>query len=173
MTMDKLHFIQSILDGILVEPLMFISMELMSMRMVSIQVDMFLIRVRRLFQLCYLQFFLHIGQLFFDDLLTNQIARLAPYASHNITRLLYHVDGIFNGQGGNSSILSVNFINEGLGFHGGVMASITLGINSSSIPEPVQGGGGPRTSTLSSTGNLSTLINSALILFHFVLLFLY
>jgi hypothetical protein len=110
--------------------------------------------------------FLHIGQLYFDDLFANQIVRLAPYASHNITRLLYHVDGIFNGQGGNSSILSVNFINEGLGFNEGVMASITLGINSSSIPELVQGGGGP------STGNLSTLINFALILFHFVLLFL-
>jgi hypothetical protein len=134
---------------------------------------MFLIQVRQLFQLCYLQYFLHLGQLFFDDTFTNQIARLAPYTSHNITRVLNHVDGIFNGQGGNSSILSVNLINEGLGFNGGLMASITLGINSSSIPEPVQGGGGPPTSTLPSTGNLSTLINSALILFHFVLLFVY
>ncbi len=88
-------------------------------------------------------------------------------------------DGIFTGQGGNSSLLSANFIDERLGFSGGVIASITLGINSSSIPDPVQGGGGPPpnpnppTSTLKSNDSVSKIMNLALILFHFVLLFLY
>ena len=114
----------------------------------------------------------HIGQLFFDDVFTDQVARYPPYTSHNVTRVLNHVDGIFNGEGGNSSLLSVSFINEALGFSGGVVASITLGINSSSIPRPIGGGEGPSTSTRSSHGNPNTLINSILILFHFVLFLL-
>ncbi|UJR11540.1 hypothetical protein I4U23_015720 [Adineta vaga] len=116
----------------------------------------------------------HTGQLFFDDLFTDQVGSLLPYISHNVTRVRNNIDGIFNGQGGNSSVLSVNFIEQNLGFDGGVIASIILGINSSSIPDPVEGGGGPPpppTSTIRSLGNVVTVISYTLILFHFIALF--
>jgi hypothetical protein len=118
--------------------------------------------------------------LFFNDTLTDQVARLAPYASHNITRALNNEDGIFIGQGGISSLLSVKLIDENIGFQGGMVASIILGINSSTIRDPVSGGGdrpppppSVPTSTLRSKGIATTIIDSACILFHFVLLFLY
>jgi hypothetical protein len=115
---------------------------------------------------------------FFDDEFTNQIALLAPYLSHNITRVLNNVDGIFNGQGGSSSLLSVELISNNTGFQGGVIASITLGINSSAIPDSIQGGGDPSptplpTSTIRSKADVATMINSALIFFHFVFIFFY
>lgn len=92
--------------------------------------------------------------------------------------MLNNVDGIFSGQGGNSSVLSVQYINQALGFQGGVIATINLGINSSAIPEPVQGGGGPpppepTSTTPKSGGIINTIANVALILFHIIVLCLY
>lgn len=156
------------------------------MLMVCIQVDMFLIQVNQIFRRkAFNQIFhVYLGQLYFDDLLTDRVALLTPYISHNITRVLNNVDGIFKGQGGNSSVLSVKYINEALGFSGGMIATINLGINSSAIPAPVQGGGGPPPpspttapsepiTTPKSGGITNTIANVALILFHTIVFFLY
>jgi hypothetical protein len=130
----------------------------------------------------FVNFFSSTGQVFFDDEFTDQIAHFAPYLSHNITRVLNNVDGIFNGQGGSSSLLSVELISNNTGLPGGVIASITLGINSSAIPDSIQGGGDPSptplptplpTSTIRSKADVATMINSALIFFHFVFIFFY
>lgn len=106
---------------------------------------------------------------------TDQVARLTPYLSHNITRVINREDGIFTEQGGNSSLLSVRYINEALQFQSGLVASITLGINSSAIPKPIQGGGGPpiSTTTEKSEGITNSMINHIWILFSILLLFLY
>ena len=114
-----------------------------------------------------------IGQLFFNDTFTDMVAMVAPYSSRNITRVLNNIDGIFTGQGGSSSLLSVTLLQGSL--QGGVMASIQLGINSSSIPDPVAGVGGPMpsNSTVTGNGNTVAIANFALLSFYFILLLLH
>jgi hypothetical protein len=92
---------------------------------------------------------------------------------------LNNLDGIFTRQGGNFSVMSVELVQENSGFSGGVIATVTLGINSSAIPDPVQGGFGPPptpppsstdppTTTRSSNGNTFTMMSSTLILLHII-----
>jgi hypothetical protein len=120
-----------------------------------------------------MELFSFIGQLFFNDTFTDTVAMVAPYSSRNITRVLNSIDGIFTGQGGSSSLLSVRLLQGSL--QGGVMASIQLGINSSSIPDPVTGVGGPMpsNSTVTEHGNTVATMNLVLFSFQFILLLLH
>jgi hypothetical protein len=126
---------------------------------------------------------LSIGQLFFDDAWTDQVALLSPYLSRNITRVLNAVDGVYTGQNGSYSLLPLTLTSDNAGLQNGVIESIILGINSSAIPPSVGGGGGgggdpttlnpnPSTSTLKSKGNSFTIMNFALVLFHFLVFLL-
>ena len=115
-----------------------------------------------------------VGQLFFNDTFTDTVSMLAPYSSRNITRLLNNIDGIFTGQGDSSSLLSVALLSGSLGIQGGVTATIRLAINSSSIPDPVAGGGGPilANSTVPANGSTVAIMNFALLSFRVMLLLL-
>ena len=89
------------------------------------------------------------GQIYFDDTLTDQVAKLSPYISHTIRRTRNDEDGIFRDGKGSTTIVPVQFLTAN-NFGGGVKGAITLGINPSAVstesgrPGGPGGPGGPR-----------------------------
>lgn len=89
------------------------------------------------------------GQLFFDDTLTDQVAKLSPYTSHTIRRTRNDEDGIYSDAKGSTTIVPVQFLTPN-NIGGGVKGAITLGINPSAVstesgrPGRPGGPGGPR-----------------------------
>ncbi len=77
----------------------------------------------------------HTGQLFFNDTLTDSVAKVSPYSDHTITRTLNSEDSIYTSANGSVTIVTIaeNSMNNYTGM-------VTLGINSSAIPAAVAGG---------------------------------
>src|ERR1017187_10175739 len=85
----------------------------------------------------------HIGQLFFPEDVTEQVAKLAPYATRlNVHRTLQSEDHIFQTQHGSASTVSLTRLENGSNA-GGFLATVTLAVDPEATPTPV-GGFGPR-----------------------------
>lgn len=82
----------------------------------------------------------HTGQLFFPEEISEQIAKMQPYAKHsNVPRTTEEQDGIFASQHGSSSIVRLErFGNQGF------VASVTVAVDPGLTPRPVQGPPMPR-----------------------------
>ncbi len=89
-------------------------------------------------------FIFTVGQLFFNDTLTDLVAVRSPYSNHTITRTLNSVDRVYTGQNGSYSMLSLSYVNADVGLSGGVIGTIVLGINSTVVSSVT-------TTTVSST----------------------
>jgi protocatechuate 3,4-dioxygenase beta subunit len=83
----------------------------------------------------------HTGQLFFPEDITADIAKLQPYARRlSIHRTLQTEDGVFNGQHGSASMLTLTRLAKGFNADG-FMASITLAVDREAMPAPLRGFG--------------------------------
>jgi hypothetical protein len=77
----------------------------------------------------------HTGQFYFDDHLTDKVATVFPYSTHNIRRILNTEDGIYNKEDGASLIVPIQFLTNEL--KGGMKTEITLAIDSTDTPLPL------------------------------------
>jgi protocatechuate 3,4-dioxygenase beta subunit len=85
----------------------------------------------------------HTGQLFFPEEVTEQVAKLAPYAKRlDVHRTLQSEDHIFETQHGSASMVSLTRLEKGSDA-GGFLATVTLAVDPEATPSPV-GGFGPR-----------------------------
>ncbi len=82
----------------------------------------------------------HTGQIFFDDELTDTIARISPYSTHTVQRVRNNEDGIFEESNGATMILPIQFLGNDL--TSGMTGEITLGVDPTATPAPVGFGGG-------------------------------
>jgi protocatechuate 3,4-dioxygenase beta subunit len=81
----------------------------------------------------------HTGQLFFPEDITNDVAKLQPYTKRlSVHRTLQTEDGIFNGQHGSASLLTMTRRTKGSNADG-FLASITLAVDPEATPAPVNG----------------------------------
>ena len=72
----------------------------------------------------------HTGQLYFPEDVTEQIAKMEPYANHsNVHRTLQREDHIFTQQGGAQSMMKLERLQKGSN-SGGFVASLAVAINS-------------------------------------------
>jgi hypothetical protein len=74
--------------------------------------------------------YVHTGQLFFNDSLSDLVVATAPYNTKTGTRLLNSGDGIYSG-GGASTLMNVQYVNSGSGLASSLVTSVTLGVTSS------------------------------------------
>ncbi|CAF0933347.1 unnamed protein product [Rotaria sordida] len=72
------------------------------------------------------------GQIFFNDTLTDEVAKRSPYTSHQIRRVRNNEDGIYSRSKGSTTIVPVQFLTAN-GFNGAVKGDITLGINPNTV----------------------------------------
>jgi protocatechuate 3,4-dioxygenase beta subunit len=86
----------------------------------------------------------HTGQLFFDEDVTNDIAKLQPYSRRfNIRRTLQSEDGIFVSQNGKSTLLALERL-QPRSNQSGFSGIITLAVDPEATPAPAgRGGRGP------------------------------
>jgi protocatechuate 3,4-dioxygenase beta subunit len=79
----------------------------------------------------------HTGQLFFPEEITEDIAKLQPYAKRlGVHRTTQREDGIFNGQHGARSMLTLNRL-TGSSNAAGFVATATLAVDPHATPAPV------------------------------------
>jgi protocatechuate 3,4-dioxygenase beta subunit len=84
----------------------------------------------------------HTGQLFFPEDLTEQVAKMEPYAKRlQIHRTTQEEDQIFQSQHGSSSMVQVERNKKGSNAEG-FIATVTLAIDPEATPRPVAGRGG-------------------------------
>jgi protocatechuate 3,4-dioxygenase beta subunit len=88
----------------------------------------------------------HTGQLFLPEDITQDVAKLEPYAKRlNVHRTLQTEDGVFTGQHGSDSMVNLTRLSKGSNAEG-FLATVTLAIDPDATPTPVGGfgrGGGP------------------------------
>ncbi len=76
----------------------------------------------------------HTGQLFLQEEITDQIAKLEPYVNHtSVHRTLHSEDNIFRNQGGAKSMMSLDRLQKGSN-SGGFAAEILLAVNPDASP---------------------------------------
>ena len=75
----------------------------------------------------------HTGQLFFNDTFSDVVAVQSPYVSHTVRRTLNSQDNIYL-DGGSYTLMNVQYENSDLGFSGGLITTVTLGVSSRSLP---------------------------------------
>jgi protocatechuate 3,4-dioxygenase beta subunit len=76
----------------------------------------------------------HTGQLFLPEDITEQIAKMAPYAQHSgVHRTLHSEDHIFRDQGGSRSMLSLERLEKGSNT-AGFTASVVLAVDPDAVP---------------------------------------
>jgi hypothetical protein len=87
----------------------------------------------------------HTGQLFFDDTVTDEVAKLAPYTLQKNQRVRNNEDGTYFDSNGSTQIIAVQYLTAN-GVRGGVKGEITLGVDPKavSISGGGPGGGPPR-----------------------------
>jgi hypothetical protein len=87
----------------------------------------------------------HTGQLFFDDTVTDEVAKLVPYTLQKNRRVRNSEDGIYSQAKGSTTIIPLQYL-TGNGLRGAVKGEITLGVdpNAVSISGGGPGGGPPR-----------------------------
>lgn len=83
----------------------------------------------------------HTGQLLFDDTITTQVYRLAPYTSDTAARVLNTQDHVYTGQGGPKVLVKLKKL--GAGVAEGFLGTITLVVDPAATPAAVGVGGGP------------------------------
>jgi protocatechuate 3,4-dioxygenase beta subunit len=83
----------------------------------------------------------HTGQLFFPEDVTEEVARLQPYAKRlGVHRTTQDEDGIFRGQHVSSTIVNLERLQKGTN-DGGFLATIALAVDPEATPAPVGIGG--------------------------------
>jgi protocatechuate 3,4-dioxygenase beta subunit len=87
----------------------------------------------------------HTGQLFFPEELTQDVAKLEPYAKRlSVHRTTQAEDHVFNEQHGASVMLGMTRLKSGSNADG-FLATATMAVNPGATPVPVgPGGRGPR-----------------------------
>ena len=88
----------------------------------------------------------HTGQLFFPEEVTEEVAKLEPYARRlEVDRTRQSEDGVFNGQHGAASLVTLDRVTPHSNA-GGFVATVTLAVDPEATPAPVGPGGrrGPR-----------------------------
>ncbi len=75
--------------------------------------------------------YVHIGQLFFNDTLSDLIAEQSPYSTHTGSRMLNTADYIYATTGA-YTLMNVQYVNSAIGVSGGMITSIALGVTSTS-----------------------------------------
>ena len=83
----------------------------------------------------------HTGQLFFDDTLTDTVAKISPYSTHTVRRVRNNEDGTYKDSNGGTMIIPVKLVGNDL--TKGVTGEITVGVDPTAIPNSVGFGGGP------------------------------
>jgi protocatechuate 3,4-dioxygenase beta subunit len=86
----------------------------------------------------------HTGQLFFNDTLTDEVAKLSPYKLHKIRRTRNDEDDIYRQSEGSTTIIPIQFLTPA-GLEGPVKGDMTLGVDPNAVPPP--GGKRPRPSS--------------------------
>jgi hypothetical protein len=75
----------------------------------------------------------HTGQIYFNDTIDSEIAKLEPYSQRaSVPLTTQNSDSIFVNQGGIESLLDLQFIDPEVEYIGGFVASIVLGVESAS-----------------------------------------
>ncbi len=77
----------------------------------------------------------HTGQFFFDDSLTDAVATVYPYSTHNIQRKRNGEDMVYSESNGATMILPITFLTNM--FDGGMATEITVGVDPTATPVPV------------------------------------
>lgn len=113
----------------------------------------------------------HTGQLFFNQSVQDAVYALQPYASHLVTRTTNAEDGIYNGsvrtsvlvlrsnyllQDGSATVLSLQFVDSSLGYSGGLIGYLNVGVNSTDTPSAVGAGSGATTGGTTTTAGVAT-----------------
>jgi len=83
----------------------------------------------------------HTGQLYFDDSLTDAVARIFPYSTNTVKRTLNEEDFIYKESNGATMIIPIRLLTDE--FTGGMAGEITVGVDPSATPAAVGGPGGP------------------------------
>lgn len=84
----------------------------------------------------------HTGQLLFDDTVSSEVYRLAPYTSDTAARVLNSADHVYTQQGGSKELLKLSKL--GATAAQGYLGAITLVVDPLATPAPVGvSGGGP------------------------------
>ena len=93
----------------------------------------------------------HTGQLYFNDSMTDEVAKLSPYTSQSVRRTRNAEDMLFGQSKGSTMIIPVRLLSSN-GLRGAVSGDITLAINPNAVAKPDMGPGGgrPRSSTTPS-----------------------
>lgn len=84
----------------------------------------------------------HIGQIFFPESMTAELMRHEPYSRHKIHRTTQHEDGIFEHQGGSTSVATLHPASPGnadAGFH----AELIAAVDPTATPRPAHRSMGP------------------------------
>jgi protocatechuate 3,4-dioxygenase beta subunit len=90
----------------------------------------------------------HTGQLFIPEEITEEVAKLEPYATRlNVHRTLQTEDGIFNSQHGSTSMVNIDRLRSASNADG-FLANVTLAVDTEATPGQVggfgRGRGGPQ-----------------------------
>ena len=83
----------------------------------------------------------HTGQLFFDDTLTDTVAKVAPYSTGVSRRVRNTDDGIYRGANGGTMTIAVKSL--GSDIKQGMTGEITVGVDPTATPSPTGFGGPP------------------------------
>jgi hypothetical protein len=83
----------------------------------------------------------HTGQLFFNDTLTDEVAKLSPYTGQKLRRTRNSEDGIYSQSKGSTTIVPIQFLSANR-LQGAVQGDITLGVNPNAVS--TSNGGRPR-----------------------------
>ena len=75
------------------------------------------------------------GQIFFNDTLTDEVAKLAPYNLVKIHRIRNHEDIIYSDSKGSTTIIPVQYLTSN-GLRGALSGDITLGIDPNAVSSP-------------------------------------
>lgn len=83
----------------------------------------------------------HTGQLLFDDAISTEVYKLAPYSTETVARTLNAADRIYTQQGGSRSRVKLTRLGSTLA--DGFLGAITLAVNPSATPAAVGVAGHP------------------------------
>jgi hypothetical protein len=94
----------------------------------------------------------HTGQLFFNDSFSDSVATQSPYVSHTVRRTLNSQDNIYL-NGGQYTLMDVQYENSNLGFPGGLTTIVTLGVTSRLLSTDTTATTTPTTTTTTIASN--------------------
>ena len=73
--------------------------------------------------------YVHTGQLFFNDSMSDLVGQQSPYSTHSGSRLLNSGDDIY-ASGGSYTLMDVQYMNSASGISSGLITTVTLGVSS-------------------------------------------